>query len=100
MPVYNKHDRDQLISHLLEKIEEASTICILTSFVMKSGIELLREPLKRAAERGVDIKLCTGDYLYITQPEALKALVEIHSTIEVRLWNSNGVSPKGLSFSP
>ncbi|MFV2050454.1 DEAD/DEAH box helicase family protein [Metabacillus litoralis] len=91
---------DQLISHLLEKIEHASTICILTSFVMKSGVELLREPLKRAAERGVDIKLCTGDYLYITQPEALKALVEIHSTIEVRLWNSNGVSfhPKAYLF--
>lgn len=91
---------DQLISHLLEKMEQSSTICILTSFVMKSGVELLREPLKRAAERGVDIKICTGDYLYITQPESLKALVEIHSTIEVRLWNSNGVSfhPKAYLF--
>ncbi|MFD2212377.1 DEAD/DEAH box helicase family protein [Metabacillus endolithicus] len=91
---------DQLISHLLEKIEQASTICILTSFVMKSGVELLREPLKRAAERGVDIKICTGDYLYITQPEALKSLVEINPKIEVRLWNSNGISfhPKAYLF--
>ncbi|MGQ4668585.1 DEAD/DEAH box helicase family protein [Metabacillus halosaccharovorans] len=91
---------DHLVPHLLEKIEEASTICILTSFVMKSGVELLREPLKRAAERGVDIKVCTGDYLYITQPDALKSLVKIHPDIEVRLWKSNGVSfhPKAYLF--
>lgn len=91
---------DHLLSHLLEKIEQASTICILTSFVMKSGVELLLDPLKRAAERGVDIKVCTGDYLYITQPEALKSLVEIHPKIEVRLWNSNGRSfhPKAYLF--
>ncbi|WP_226669718.1 DEAD/DEAH box helicase family protein [Metabacillus litoralis] len=91
---------DHLISHLLEKIEQASTICILTSFVMKSGVELLRNPLKTAAERGVDIKVCTGDYLYITQPEALRTLIDIHPEIEVRIWNSNGISfhPKAYLF--
>lgn len=91
---------DHLVSHLLEKIEQASTICILTSFVMKSGVELLSAPLKRAAERGADIKVCTGDYLYISQPEALKSLVKIHQDIEVRLWKSNGISfhPKAYLF--
>ena len=65
------------MEHLVREIDRAKSIYILTSFAMKSGVELLREPLKRAAERGADIKICTGDYLFITQPDALSALIDI-----------------------
>ncbi|MGW6299761.1 DEAD/DEAH box helicase family protein [Peribacillus butanolivorans] len=90
----------QLGAHLLKQIDSASSICILTSFVMKSGVQYLREALKTAAERGAEIKVCTGDYLFVTQPEALRILLEIDSRIEVRLWKSNGVSfhPKAYLF--
>jgi superfamily II DNA or RNA helicase/HKD family nuclease len=86
--------------HLIKQIEVASSICILTSFVMKSGVEFLKPALKAAAERGADIKICTGDYLYITQPEALAELISIDGNIESRLWVSNGVSfhPKAYLF--
>lgn len=79
-------------NHLIEKIETASTICILTSFVMKSGVEFLKDALKSAAENGADIKICTGDYLYITQPDALEELLSIDDRINIRVWKSNGVS--------
>ncbi|MFJ7684626.1 DEAD/DEAH box helicase family protein [Peribacillus butanolivorans] len=90
----------QLGTHLLKQIDSASSICILTSFVMKSGVQYLREALKAAAERGAEIKVCTGDYLFVTQPEALRMFLEIDSRIEVRLWKSNGVSfhPKAYLF--
>ncbi|WP_020063115.1 DEAD/DEAH box helicase family protein [Bacillus sp. 123MFChir2] len=95
----------QLItSNLLHKLEryidEAKAIYILTSFVMKSGVNVLVEPLRKAAEQGVDIKICTGDYLYITQPDALEKLHEIHPSIEIRLWKSAGKSfhPKAYLF--
>ncbi|MED3690728.1 DEAD/DEAH box helicase family protein [Peribacillus butanolivorans] len=90
----------QLGAHLLKQIDSASSICILTSFVMKSGVQYLREALKAAAERGAEIKVCTGDYLFVTQPEALRMFLEIDSRIEVRLWKSNGVSfhPKAYLF--
>ncbi len=90
----------QLGTHLLKQIDSASSICILTSFVMKSGVYYLREALKAAVERGAEIKVCTGDYLFVTQPEALRILLEIDSRIEVRLWKSNGVSfhPKAYLF--
>jgi len=89
-----------LIKKLQKHIETSSTIYILTSFVMKSGVELLKEPLKRAAEQGADIKICAGDYLYVTQPEALRQLAAIHPNIEVRLWKSDGISfhPKAYLF--
>jgi superfamily II DNA or RNA helicase/HKD family nuclease len=89
-----------LIEKIQEYIETSSTIYILTSFVMKSGVRLLKETLKKAAERGADIKICAGDYLFVTQPEALREMISIHPDIEVRLWRSRGVSfhPKAYLF--
>ncbi|MGJ7922923.1 DEAD/DEAH box helicase family protein [Neobacillus sp. LXY-4] len=91
---------NNLGKHVLEQIETASSICILTSFVMKSGVEYIKSSLKTAAEKGADIKICTGDYLFVTQPEALKELLFIDDRIKVRLWQSNGVSfhPKAYLF--
>ncbi|WP_163150679.1 DEAD/DEAH box helicase family protein [Anoxybacillus sp. MB8] len=92
--------KSRLIEKLTEQIETASTIYILTSFVMKSGVDIIKEPLKKAAERGADIKICAGDYLYVTQPDALRELIAIHPNIEIRLWKSEGISfhPKAYLF--
>lgn len=89
-----------LVKHLKEAIENSSTVYILVSFVMKSGVEVLKESLHKAAERGADIKICTGDYMYVTQPEALKMLSEIHPSIEIRLFKCDGTSfhPKAYLF--
>lgn len=91
---------ENIIQKIIFGIESASTIYILTAFVMKSGVELLKPHLEKAAKRGVDIKICTGDYLYITQPDGLNELINIHSDLEVRMWRSNGVSfhPKAYIF--
>ncbi|MEW9053064.1 MAG: hypothetical protein AB2392_18030 [Neobacillus sp.] len=77
---------------LIDKIEDAATICILSSFVVKSGVQYLKAALKKAAQNGADIKMCTGDYLYITQPEALAELLAIDESIEIRIWKSNYIS--------
>lgn len=68
---------------------------------MRSGVRLLQSALQQAAERGANIKICTGDYLYITQPEGLEELLGIHPSIEVRLFQSEGVSfhPKAYIFA-
>jgi superfamily II DNA or RNA helicase/HKD family nuclease len=79
-------------AELQEKIRRGKTIYIIISFSMKSGVELLKSSLRIAAEQGADIKILTGDYLYITQPEALSSLLSIYPSIEVRLWKSRGVS--------
>lgn len=77
---------------LKDRIRIGKTVYIITSFSMRSGVELLKLALRFAAEQGADIKILTGDYLYITQPEALDSLFSIHPSIEVRLWKSKGVS--------
>ncbi|SMQ78400.1 Superfamily II DNA or RNA helicase [Bacillus sp. OV166] len=90
----------ELGKHLIEKLEGANTICILASFVMKSGVDYLKEALKKAAENGAEIKVCTGDYLFITQPKGLEEILSIDENIDIRIWKSNGVSfhPKAYLF--
>lgn len=67
---------------------------------MKSGVDVLAPHLKGAVERGAEIQVCTGDYLFVTQPEALERLIAIHPNISVRLFKSNGKSfhPKAYLF--
>ncbi|WP_338751174.1 DEAD/DEAH box helicase family protein [Bacillus sp. FJAT-52991] len=80
--------------------EEAEEIYILTSFVMKSGVKKILPSLKKAALRGAEIKIGTGDYLHITQPDALQLLVDELPEAEVRMWKSGGKSfhPKAYLF--
>ncbi|RHW38169.1 hypothetical protein D1B31_15480 [Neobacillus notoginsengisoli] len=55
--------------HLLKEIEKAST-CILSSFVMQSGVAFLKDPLKAAANRrGAGNKVCTGDSCSLPNPK-------------------------------
>ena len=92
--------RSQLLEECIIHMEEANVIYLLVSFVMHSGVRLLMQSLKQAAERGADIKILTGDYLYVTQPEALTQLLLNHDNIEIRLWKSRGNSfhPKAYLF--
>lgn len=76
-------------------MNDASSIYILTSFIMKSGVSMLAPLLKEAVNSGAEVKICTGDYLFVTQPDALERLLEIDSRIEIQLYRS-----KGRSFHP
>ncbi|MCY0875693.1 MAG: DEAD/DEAH box helicase family protein [Firmicutes bacterium] len=90
----------QLLQELIRHTYEADSIYLLVSFVMESGVQLLAPHLHSAASRGAEIKILTGDYLYVTQPNALEALYAAHSSIEIRMWNSYGTSfhPKAYLF--
>jgi len=91
---------ENLADELIPGIQQASGIYILTSFVMESGVRILAPHLKDALERGAEVKLLAGDYLFVTQPEALRELLLIHPGMEVRLWRSRGTSfhPKAYLF--
>src|SRR5690625_2499454 len=92
---------NNLYKQLREDISNSSTIYILSSFMMQSGVNIIYDDLKDALEKGADIKILTGDYLYVTQPQALAKLLTLESDIlEIRLWRSNGISfhPKSFIF--
>ncbi|ANU14439.1 DNA/RNA helicase [Planococcus halocryophilus Or1] len=90
----------QLASHLERLSKEAVEIQWITAFAMKSGVKKIIPFLKQATDRGVPIKLLVGDYLFVTQPDALQLLLEELPFAEVRIWRSGGTSfhPKSYLF--
>ncbi|OZU89633.1 DNA helicase [Virgibacillus indicus] len=94
------HTND-LHKQLVEDINNSSTIYILTSFIMKSGVDVIFDVLQERLKDGADVKILTGDYLYVTQPKALQRLLDLlGDNLEIRLWRSNGISfhPKTYIF--
>ena len=94
------HTRN-LSKQLRKDIQQSSMIYILSSFIMHSGVNVIYDELQNALHNGADIKILTGDYLFVTQPHALEKLTSlIGHNLEIRLWKSDGVSfhPKSFIF--
>lgn len=89
-----------LMAELKARSQEAIHICWVTAFAMKSGVKLMLPELQAAQARGSQIQLLVGDYLCITQPDALRQLVEGLPNAEIRLYQSYGRSfhPKAYLF--
>ncbi len=95
---------DLIVGNLTEVIESglerAATFYALVAFVRLSGISSLLSTLQKFVQAGGEVKLLTGDYLYVTEPEALEAIWKLGPDVEARLWRSHGRSfhPKAYLF--
>lgn len=79
---------DHLYPHLKKAFTEAQQIDINVSFLMVSGIKLVLDDLKTAADKDVKIRILCGNYLNITQPEALYLLKDaLGDRLELRFYN-------------
>ncbi|MCR5691645.1 MAG: NgoFVII family restriction endonuclease, partial [Eubacterium sp.] len=86
----------QLYYQLINSIRAASSIDIVVSFLMESGVKMLLKELKKAIDHGVRIRLLTGNYLGITQPSALYLIKhKLGDLVDLRFYNE-----KGRSFHP
>ncbi|MDF2945354.1 MAG: type restriction protein res subunit [Bacillales bacterium] len=86
---------NNLLDELKDKFATADEIYILVSFLMKSGIESIKDSLEDALLNGAEVFICCGDYLHVTQPEALETLLGLkakYHDLNIRLVNSNGKS--------
>jgi len=80
---------------------KAKQIDIIVSFLMESGVRMLLNDMKRALDRGVRIRILTGNYLGITQPSALYLIKsELGDRVDLRLYNetSRSFHPKSYIF--
>lgn len=94
-------DKDHLYQKLKQSFKTATTIDIIVSFLMESGVKLLLQDLKEALNRGVKIRILTGNYLKITQPQALYLLKsELKDKVDLRFYNNPNKSfhPKAYMF--
>ena len=97
-------DRDRsryLYYQLKMSMAKAKQIDIIVSFLMESGVRMLLNDMKRALDRGVKIRILTGNYLGITQPSALYLIKsELGDRVDLRLYNetSRSFHPKSYIF--
>ena len=75
-------EADALYSHLLPYIENAQSIDIAVSFIRATGAGLIFPRLKDMLERGGRIRLLTSDYLNVTEPSALRWLLDLEGEIK------------------
>ncbi len=94
-------DRDHLYTRLQNSIRKANRIDILVAFLMESGVRLLVEDLKEAVNKGAALRILCGDYLRITQPQALYLLKEsLGNKVDLRFYNipNKSFHPKAYMF--
>ncbi|HAB34234.1 MAG TPA: restriction endonuclease subunit R [Exiguobacterium sp.] len=88
-----------LYDSLVEAIDLAEEVYIVAAFAQKSGVTSLVPAFRRALQRGAEIRLLIGDYLHITDPEALAQLLALDG-LSVRFYRSGRRSfhPKAYLF--
>ena len=69
-------DSDPFLGHLAPLFARAERIAIVAAFVQDSGLDVLKTHVESALERGAELRLITGDYLAITQVQALQRLLD------------------------
>jgi superfamily II DNA or RNA helicase/HKD family nuclease len=91
---------DPLLPHVLAHLDRATGADLCVAFVRTSGLNLVLEHLRDLLDRGGTIRLLTGDYLDITEPEALLRLTDLAGKLELRVFETLQVAfhPKGYLF--
>lgn len=72
--------RKSLVAHLRDP--DLDQIDLVVSFIMRSGVLLIRESLEEALQRGARVRILTTDYLMTTDPSALGLLLDLQQTEE------------------
>ena len=76
-------------SELKREIQSADEICLLVSFIKKTGINLIYEQLKYFTDSGKRLKIITTTYMGATDFQAVKKLTALENT-EIKIsYNSS-----------
>jgi superfamily II DNA or RNA helicase/diadenosine tetraphosphate (Ap4A) HIT family hydrolase len=83
---------DPLLPHLVTLLDDASAVSIAAAFTLESGVRLIEEHLRDVLDRDGRVRIVTGDYLGVTEPQALLRLLDLQGDIRLRVFESKGVS--------
>jgi superfamily II DNA or RNA helicase/diadenosine tetraphosphate (Ap4A) HIT family hydrolase/HKD family nuclease len=88
---------DPLRLHLAHHLARAEKVDVVVAFVKPSGLEELWSDLTEALERGAQLRILTGDYLGITDPDALVKILDLKECagrrVALRVFNTAPGSP-------
>ena len=96
--LYNDRN-NKVINSLRDELRSCEEFIISSAFITLSGITPLLEEFKYLEEHGIKGKILTTDYLYFTEPKALRKLNDF-TNLEVRMYSQEreGFHTKGYIF--
>jgi diadenosine tetraphosphate (Ap4A) HIT family hydrolase len=69
-------EADPFLAHVRPLFARASEVAVVAAFVQDSGLDRLVDLVSSATVRGARVRFVTGDYLAITQAEALSRMLD------------------------
>lgn len=89
--------------HLISSIESAKSFDFSVAFISDAAIQLLTDTFCDAQKRGVKGRIITSDYMFGTDPKALRRLLSFNN-IQVKVYstlknNNRGFHTKGYYFT-
>jgi superfamily II DNA or RNA helicase/diadenosine tetraphosphate (Ap4A) HIT family hydrolase len=93
---FTRGEIDPLLPHLKAAMGRAAQVDFCVAFIKQSGVDLLRGHLQDLLERQGRVRIITGDYLDVTEPQALEDLLELGPNLELYVVECT----PGMSFHP
>ena len=89
-----------MLPHLLSCFDHAFRADLAVAFILRSGVRLLRAHLRDLLDRGGRVRILTGDYLDVTDPDALVELLDLEGDLQLRVFEAGTMSfhPKSYLF--
>jgi len=88
---------DPLLPQIISQLARADRADIVVSFVLESGVDRVFEHFRDLLDRGGQLRILTGDYLGITEPNALMRLLDLEGDVERRVFETK--TPQGASMT-
>ena len=81
-------ENDPLLRYLGDELAKAKQADIAVGFVMPSGLDRLEGHIKEFLQKGGRLRLLTGDYLGVTEPDALVRLLDLEGERHLRVYET------------
>ncbi len=104
------YPNSKLWDHLSNRLIDAKLVDVLASFVQLSGLQVIEQRLFETIKNQATLRILVSDYLYISDPKALRRLLawqdwikqdsECRGSLSVRLVQCDQLATKPESFHP
>lgn len=91
-PLARGGSEDPLLDRLVSLLGSATAVDVTAAFTLESGVRVLEEHLRDVLDGGGHVRILTGDYLGVTEPRALRRLLDLQGGVEIRVFESGATS--------
>ncbi len=91
---------DPLLPHLIRQIDTSHKVDLAVAFALDSGVAMLEPYLDDLLMRGGELRVVVGDYFDVTEPAALRRLMDLDGNVQRFVFETRGGSfhPKAWVF--